>query len=65
MNDKDDDYQVVRDGKFYRLSELSRASLIDELRMAFAALDEVEELLGKSRGVIHRWRFLQKQTERT
>ena len=52
-----DDYQVIRNGKVYRLNELSRETLIDELRRAMDALEAVDEMLSQGNAIIRRWRF--------
>ena len=52
-----DDYQVVRNGKVYRLNELSREDLIAELAKAMDALEAVDEMLSQGPEIIRRWRF--------
>ena len=52
-----DDYQVVRNGKVYRLNELSREDLIAELAKAMDALEAVDEMLSQGNDTIRRWRF--------
>ena len=51
------EYQVVRNGKVYRLNELSRETLIDELRRAMDALEALDEQMSQGPEIIRRWRF--------
>jgi hypothetical protein len=51
------EYQVVKDGKVYAITELSREDLIVELVKAMDALEAVDEMLSQGPEIIRRWRF--------
>ena len=51
------EYQVVKAGKVYTITELSREDLIVELAKAMDALEAVDEMLSQGPEIIRRWRF--------
>jgi hypothetical protein len=51
------EYQVVKAGTVYPITELSREDLIVELAKAMDALEAVDEMLSQGPEIIRRWRF--------